>query len=203
LVFSSPGPKEGKTTVTANMAIAFAQIRRRVLLIDCDLRRPRLHHLFGIENNQGLVDLLRRADPALQPLNGVIRETAIPNLSVLAAGRADSGDPTLLHSPRLGEIVEACRSQFDMVLIDTPPMLTMADARVVARHSDGVVLVGRAHQTSRHSLRDVCQRLNKDGTRILGAILNDWNPKKSGRYSYYRYYDKYRHYYKTPETETK
>ena len=203
LVFSSPGPKEGKTTITTNIAIAFAQIRRRVLLIDCDLRRPRLHHVFGLDNTEGIVDLLRRSEPVETPLNGLIRETVVPNLSVMTAGRADAGDPTLLHSIRLGEIVDACRNQFDMVLIDTPPMLTMADARVIARHADAVVLVARANQTSRYSLRDVCQRLDKDGTRVLGAVLNDWNPKKSGRYTYYRYYDKYRHYYKAPETDSR
>ncbi|MGD0497940.1 MAG: polysaccharide biosynthesis tyrosine autokinase [Bryobacteraceae bacterium] len=195
LVLSSPGPKEGKTTIATNLAIAFAQIRRRVLLVDCDLRRPRMHHIFGLDNDSGVVDLLRSVEPLVGPLNGLIHKTSVPNLSVMTAGRADSGDPTMLHLQRFGEIVKACRDQFDLVLIDTPPMLTMADARVTARHSDGVVLVARANQTSRYSLRDACQRLNKDGTRILGAILNDWNPKKSGLYSYYRYYDKYRHYY--------
>jgi Mrp family chromosome partitioning ATPase len=87
-----------------------------------------------------------------------------------------------------------------MVIIDTPPMMTMADARVIARHGDGVVLVVRANKTSRDSLRDACRRFSEDGTRVLGAILNDWNPKKSGRYGYYRYYSKYKHYYR-PATE--
>jgi Mrp family chromosome partitioning ATPase len=81
-------------------------------------------------------------------------------------------------------------------------MLTMADARVIARHADGVVLVARANRTSRYSMRDVCQRMAKDGTRVLGAILNDWNPRKSGKYSYYRYYDKYKQYYAKPALES-
>jgi Mrp family chromosome partitioning ATPase len=88
--------------------------------------------------------------------------------------------------------------QHDPAIIDTPPMMTMADARVVARHADGVVLVVRATRTSRDSLRDAYRRFSEDGSRVLGAILNDWNPKKSGRYGYYRYYFKYKHYY-TPQ----
>ena len=195
LVFSSPAPREGKTTISTNLAVALAEIHKRVLLIDADLRRPKLHHVFELNNDRGMVDLLRHIEPIQGSLDGHIRATAVPNLSVMTASRVGSGDPTLLHSSRLAEIVKLCRGLYDVVLIDTPPMLTMADARVVARHADGVVLVVRANQTSRDSLRDASRRFFEDGTHILGAILNDWNPKKSGRYGYYRYYSKYKHYY--------
>ena len=86
---------------------------------------------------------------------------------------------------------------------DAPPVrrATIADARVIAREADGVVLVARANKTSRDSIKDACRRFREDGTRVLGAVLNDWNPKKSSRYSYYRYYDKYKHYYAGTETE--
>jgi capsular exopolysaccharide synthesis family protein len=198
LVFSSPAPSEGKTTISTNLAVALAEIHKRVLLIDADLRRPRLHNIFDLDNDKGMVDLLRRTEPIQGSLDGHIRATAIPNLSVMTAGPSGRGDPTLLHSARLGEIVKICRGLYDVVIIDTPPMMTMADARVVARHADGVVLVVRATRTSRDSLRDAYRRFSEDGTRVLGAILNDWNPKKSGRYGYYRYYSKYKHYY-TPQ----
>jgi Mrp family chromosome partitioning ATPase len=82
-----------------------------------------------------------------------------------------------------------------MVVIDTPPMLNMADARVIARYADGVVLVARANKTSRDSIKDAYRSFTGDGTRVLGTVLNDWNPKKSSRYGYYQYYDKYKHYY--------
>jgi Mrp family chromosome partitioning ATPase len=120
----------------------------------------------------------------------------------MPAGHSGAGDPTLLHSGRLAEIVQICRGLYDVVIIDTPPMMTMADARLVARHSDGVVLVARATRTSRDSLRDAYRRFSEDGSRVLGAILNDWNPKKSGRYGYYRYYSKYKHYYARPEKQS-
>ena len=196
IVFSSPAPREGKTTIATNLAIALAEIHKRVLLIDADLRRPRLHQIFDMDNATGLTDLLRQTEPIQGPMDGAIRATALTNLWVMSAGHAGRGDPTLLHSTRLGEVIQVCRGLFDSIIIDTPPMLTMADARVIARHADGLVMVVRANQTSRDSLRDAVRRFADDGTRVLGAILNDWNPKKSGRYGYYRYYSKYKHYYR-------
>jgi capsular exopolysaccharide synthesis family protein len=196
IVFSSPAPNEGKTTIAANLAVALAEIHKRVLLIDADLRRSRLHHIFNLANEKGMVDLLRQTEPLNGSLEGHFQATSIPNLSVMPAGRPSRGDPTLLHSARLGELIKCCREHFDVVILDTPPMLTMADARVIARHSDGVIMIVRANRTSRDSLRDACRRFTEDGTRILGGVLNDWNPKKSGRYGYYRYYAKYKHYYK-------
>jgi len=207
LIFTSPAPREGKTTIAANLAVAMAQIHKRVILIDGDLRRPRLHHLFQLSNDAGLVDLLRQNEPVRAPLDGYICKTAIPNLSVMAAGHASAGDPTLLHSQRLSEVIRICRDLYDIVMVDTPPMMTMTDARLIARHGDGVILVARANHTSRDSLRDAAHRFAEDGTRVLGAILNDWDPKMSGRYGYYRYYSKYKHYYKPSdergETDTK
>jgi len=201
IVFSSPAPHEGKTTIATNLAVALAEIHKRVLLIDGDLRRSRVHDVFGLENRSGLVELLRVPETLHMLTDGYAQTTSVPNLWVMTAGRAGRGDPTLLHSARLGEIVEACRASFDVVLIDSPPMLTMADARVIARHADGIVLVMRANRTTRDSLRDACRRFTEDGTPILGGILNDWNAKKSGRYGYYRYYSKYKHYYRAGDDE--
>jgi polysaccharide biosynthesis transport protein len=182
LVVSSAGPREGKTTLAANLAVTLAEIDRRVLLIDADLRRPRLHNIFEFENRAGLIDLLRSHDP-LSP-DAVIRPTGIPNLSLMTSGEAGDRDPMLLHSVRFSALLDAARASYDMVLIDTPPLLTMADARIIARHADGVILVARANRTLRDSLKDACDRLAEDGTPVLGAVLNDWNAKNSGRYRY-------------------
>jgi capsular exopolysaccharide synthesis family protein len=195
LVLSSAAPKEGKTTLATNLAIALAEIHQRVLLIDADLRKPRLHQVFELGNNAGLVNLLRQPVPIAEPLNGHVQTTAIANLSVMTSGKANEGEATLLHSQRLSEVIGIVRGQFDTVLIDTPPMLTMSDARVIARHADAVVLVARANVTSRDSLRDACARFAQDGRNVFGTVLNDWNPKRSSRYGYYRYYDRYKHYY--------
>jgi polysaccharide biosynthesis transport protein len=87
------------------------------------------------------------------------------------------------------------KHDYDLVLIDTPPMLNMSDARIIARQADGVILVVRANVTSRDSIKDAHRRFVEDGTRVIGTVLNDWNPKKSSRYSYHGYYDRYRDYY--------
>jgi capsular exopolysaccharide synthesis family protein len=185
LALASAGPREGKTTLAANLAIAVAGIGRRVLLIDADLRRPRLHQIFEFENGRGLADLLRSADPISDSLNHGSRATGVPNLTLITSGAAGEGDSDLLHSPRLKELLETACHDYDMVLIDTPPILSVADGRVVARQADAVVMVARANQTSRDSLRSACQRLAEDGALVLGAVLNDWNPKKGERQGYY------------------
>ncbi len=197
LVLSSASPGEGKTTIATNLALALAEIHRRVLLIDADFRRPRVHSIFEVDNEAGLADLLNDSNDAkpIALLNGHARPSGVPNLSIITSGGSGKGNPTLLHSQRLAELMDAARDSYDMVIIDTPPMLTMADARVVARHADGVVMVARAHQTSRDSLQDACQRLTEDGIKVLGVVLNCWDPKHSSHYGYYRYYDKYKHYY--------
>jgi capsular exopolysaccharide synthesis family protein len=202
IVISSAAPREGKTTLATNLAVAVAAIHQRVLLIDADIRRPSIHRFFDLENDMGLVDLLRSPVPIQEPLNGHARKTDILNLSVLTTGRPTSGDPTLFHSSRLTEIVSLVRAEYDMVVIDTPPMLNMSDARVIARHADGVVLVARANKTSRDSIKDAYRRFLSDGTRLLGTVLNDWNPKKSRRYGYYSYYDKYKQYYGDSKSKT-
>ncbi len=185
IVISSAGPKEGKTTLATNLAIALAEIDRQVLLIDADLRRPRLNCVFDLANTHGLVDALSGHEPLDSALTDHARYSGVPNLWVMTSGAADESAPSLLHSARLADLLDQARRQFEMVLIDAPPMLTIADARIIARHTDGVVLVARANETSRDSLQDACRRLTEDGTHILGAVLNDWNPKHSSRYSHY------------------
>jgi succinoglycan biosynthesis transport protein ExoP len=193
MVVTSAAPGEGKSTLVSNLAATLAEINQRVLLIDADLRRPSLHRMFGFQNDEGVAELLRAGNPTSP--NGSIRRTAIPNLSLLMSGPPHAGNPTLLYSDRLRDLLESVRNDYDAVFIDTPPMLTMADARVVARYSDAVILVARANITSRQALRDACQRFLDDGANVLGAVLNDWNPRKSSRYGYSRYYQRYKHYY--------
>jgi capsular exopolysaccharide synthesis family protein len=194
LVVSSPAPREGKTTVTANLAVALAEIGCRVLAVDADLRKPSLHEIFGVENGVGLAGVLRGTVPATRPLGELVSPTAVPNLTVLTAGSAAPADIALLHSPRLRELLTLARAHYDAVLIDTPPMAAMADARVVARQADGVILVARAGRTSRESLRSSSQRFLEDGTRVIGTILNDWDPRRSSRHGNDRYSECYRSY---------
>jgi polysaccharide biosynthesis transport protein len=196
LVLTSASPKEGKTTVTSNLAIALAEIRHNVLLIDADLRRPRLHSIFSVSNDKGLSDKLIEDQPIdVAGLEAVCLPTAIPHLYVLPSGGSRHSASSLVHSTRLPELLKLARERFDTVIIDTPPMATISDARVVARFADAVILVVRSGATTRDAALLAKRRFAEDGIEVLGSILNYWNPKTPG-YGYYRYYYAgYYHYY--------
>lgn len=196
IALCSASPSEGKTTVSSNLAAALADINQKVLLIDADMRRPRLHHIFGTSNTEGLSSLLKGHQPILgSPKSPLIVETEVPGLCLMSSGPAVSNASNLLYSPRLAEVLRAARGEFDYVLIDTPPMLQLADARIISQHCDTVILVVRAGKTSRDSARAARQKFQQDGTPVLGVILNDWIPGFNG-YGYdKKYYDRYAKYY--------
>ncbi len=191
VTLTSPGPQEGKTTVASNLAIALAEINRRVLLIDADLRKPRQHEIFHVSRDHGLAEILLERGPlSEESLNGSIRATGLENLYVLPAGEQTTGSTNLLYSKRMAELLERLDEAFDMILIDTPPMMQIPDARILGRLSDAVILVIRAGHTTRDTALAARERLTADGTRVLGTILNYWDPKKSSG-GYYHYYDRY------------
>jgi capsular exopolysaccharide synthesis family protein len=193
IVFTSAGTGDGKTTVVSNLAIATAEIRRKVLVIDADLRRPRMHDVFNLPNDRGLSDLLSEEFPA-NDLGNLIQETTIPNLHVLVAGPPTQAAAHLLYSPNFAAMLVRLKAEYDMIFIDTPPALQMTDARVAGRLADAAVLVARANSTTRDAMLAVKERFAEDRIQLLGTILNDWDPKKSltgyyGRYnqSYYKH----------------
>jgi capsular exopolysaccharide synthesis family protein len=192
----SSSPSEGKTTVSSNLAAALADINQKVLLIDGDMRRPRLHHIFGVANTEGLSSLLKGHSPVLgRPKEPIITETQVPNLCLMPSGPAVSNASNLLYSPRFAEVIRAARGEFDYILIDTPPMLQLADARIISQHCDTVILIIRAGKTTRDAAIAARQKFQQDGTPILGTILNDWVPGLNG-YGYdKKYYDRYAKYY--------
>jgi capsular exopolysaccharide synthesis family protein len=192
VVFTSPGPEEGKTTVVSNLGIALAEINRRVLLIDADLRRPQLHKVFDVPNSWGLSDLLREKTAlAESPLEALARPTQIAELYVLPSGPGTVSIANLLYSPRLPELLERLRREFDTVLIDTPPMLQIADARVLGQFADAAILVLRAGQTTRDAALAAKDRFAEDRIPLLGTILNCWKPGAAGKYyDYYYYYQR-------------
>jgi capsular exopolysaccharide synthesis family protein len=195
LVFTSASPADGKTTVVSNLAIATAEIRLKVLVIDADLRRPRMHEVFSLPNERGLTDLLSE-EFSKRNLIDLIQETPIPGLHVLTGGPPTQSASHLLYSPNFAALLNEVKEEYDMILIDTPPMLQMTDARVAGRLADAVVLVARAGLTTRDSLLAVKERFAEDRIRVLGTILNDWDSRRStnGYYSgsyYGRQYGRY------------
>jgi capsular exopolysaccharide synthesis family protein len=195
LVVSSAGSAEGKSMVTCNLAVAVAEIEQRVLIIDADLRRPRQHEIFSLNNERGLSNLLREKLPLKgdRTLGGLIRESEIPGLFVLTSGPGTNSATSLLYGSRMRALLAYVREQFDVVLIDTPPMLQISDARVVARMADAALMVIRAGRTTRDAAIAARQRFAEDCIPVLGTILNDWNPRLSLNGHYGDYEGPYRY----------
>jgi polysaccharide biosynthesis transport protein len=180
IAVTSPSPGEGKSTVVSNLAIGLAQAHHPVLLIDADLQRPRVHDSFGLPNTEGWAFVISQEHPITdEEFDRVVQKTAIPGLCILSSGTQTTKHASLLDSARLSELLRYARSRFKTILIDTPPLLRVSDTRVIGHRADAVVLVCRSGRTTREAARAAKQRLEEDGTPILGVVLNDWNPKHS------------------------
>ena len=170
LVVTSPGAKDGKSTVLANLAVALAQGGKRVILVDCDLRRPTQHTLFGLDNATGLTTMM--LDEAAQS-KPPLRETSVDGLRVLTAGPLPPNPAELLGSRRMKETLAALLKKADVLLFDAPPVLAVTDALVLAVRTDGVLLVVKAGGTTREHVQQAKERLERVNARIVGAVLNN------------------------------
>jgi len=185
LVLTSSMPSEGKTTTASNLAVTFAQQGKRVVLIDGDLRKARIHKVFGLTREPGLVDVLA----GLAALEDSIRPTDVPNLSILTSGTLPPNPSELLGGPRMREILDELQQQFDLVMIDAPPVLVAGDASILAALNASTIIVLRAGQTDRAAAFASVQQLQAVGARLLGAVLNDPDAKieRDENYYYYAY----------------
>ena len=199
LVVTSPGPGEGKTTIAANLAMAMAEAGRRVLVMDMDLRRPQIHDVFHLPNDRGFTDLVRGQDLPLRITEDhpAILKTAYPRVSVLPAGRLSLGDiGEVFHSPRVAGLLRQLRECFDVIILDTPPMLQFSESRLAASLADGALLVLRSGHTDKDSAMAARRQLAHDRVELLGTILNDWDPKQAGAAAAYgSYYSAYMRYH--------
>ncbi|HLK50440.1 MAG TPA: polysaccharide biosynthesis tyrosine autokinase [Bryobacteraceae bacterium] len=188
ILVTSPEPREGKTTIAGNLGLALAETGRRVLLVDADFRRPRAHLLFGVDNRNGLVELLEGSAPVESyPKSELGLPTPFPNLSILPNGRQARNIAQQINSPRLLDLLDRLRQEFDFVVIDAPPVLPVADARILGGIADGVVLVLRSGVTDRESALEALECLRTNGAAILGTVLNDWRLSRAEaqKYQYY------------------
>jgi polysaccharide biosynthesis transport protein len=191
VLLTSPSAGDGKTTVASNLAIAMAEMGRKVVLIDGDVRRPRLHEVWGITNDWGLADVLSEKTPvATIPLMKLVRETKVPGLYLLPSGTKTMTASCLFQSPNMAALLGHLRKEFDMIIIDASPMICFADARVLGRIADGVVLVFRAGRTTIESALFASRRFAQDGTRVIGTVLNSWDPQSARGYYGYKEYSK-------------
>jgi succinoglycan biosynthesis transport protein ExoP len=186
VVVTSSAPSEGKSTTAGNLAATFAQQGKRVLLVDCDLRKARLHKMFGVPREPGFTHLLL----GLKPLGEVVRATPVEGLFFLASGTLPPNPAELVGGEQMKAGLAALAEEFDLVVLDTPPLLAASDAAILGRLVDGVLLVVRAGQTERDAAKQAVRQLVVGRARILGAVLNDPDSKvgKYGGHYQYEYY---------------
>jgi succinoglycan biosynthesis transport protein ExoP len=195
LMVTSPEPGEGKTTTLANLAVAFAQNGMEVIVADCDMRHPRTHITFRLNNRKGLSNLFSQNSYVL---DGSCQPSGVDKLSVVTTGSLPPNPAELLGSKRMQAIIQAMAENADMVLVDTPPMLAVTDAAVLAPKVDGVLLVVRPGKTRASALRHTLEEMKQVGARVIGVVLNDVTTHRSAysyHYKYYRNYSAYQDYY--------
>jgi succinoglycan biosynthesis transport protein ExoP len=183
LVVTSAAPQEGKTLIATNLAATFARGGARVLLVDCDIHRPRLHRVFHVSREPGLMDLLRMETGGLNfetarrvarsQRAAAVRKTPVDGLSFLPCGTDAQGSPELLEPASLRGLLIQLKTEYDVILLDTPPVLVSADAATLAASADGVIMVVRAGHTDRGAAELAHQRVTAAGGKVLGAVLND------------------------------
>jgi non-specific protein-tyrosine kinase len=170
LVVTSAGVGEGKSTTLANLAVVSAQAGRKVILVDADLRRPTLHQTFGLDNETGLTTVMMDEAALASP---PLRDTKIEGLSVLTSGPLPPNPADLMGSRRMEEVITALSEQADQILFDTPPVVAVTDAAVLATKVDGVLLVISAGKTRREYARTAVQRLEQINARLVGTVLTN------------------------------
>lgn len=185
VMITSPGAGEGKSVTAANLAITFAQAGSRVALVDADLRRPILHHVFDLDGRRGLSHFLAGGTE----IDQVLVETDLTHLTVVGSGQVPPNPSELLASPRMTEFLSALAARFQVVIVDAPPVLAVTDASIVAPKTDGAVLVLRAGKTRTDMARAAVEQLSRTGARMLGAVVNDAS-RRDG-FSYYNGYYSY------------
>jgi capsular exopolysaccharide synthesis family protein len=183
VVVTSAAPQEGKTLIATNLAATFARSGADVLLVDCDIHRPRLHRVFQVPRSPGLMEILRTSQnglheetarrTAINQRLAAVRRTSIERLSFLPCGANANVAPELLEPASLRGLLQELQRQYDVIVLDTPPVLVSADAATLAASADGVILVVRAGQTDRGAADLARQRISAAGGRVLGAVLND------------------------------
>ncbi|MDQ4088940.1 MAG: CpsD/CapB family tyrosine-protein kinase [Actinomycetota bacterium] len=180
---TSPNAAEGKTTTVANLAVALARAGERVVIVSCDLRRPRIHEFFGLPNDVGFMSVVLGEMPLSAALQSVPGEA---RLQLLATGPIPANPSELLSSNRSGQVLDALRKEFSVVLIDCPPVLPVTDAAVLSSKVDGTLLVVTVGTTTGKQVTRSLELLRQVGAPIIGTVLNGVGSQ--GGYGYYAYY---------------
>ncbi|WP_338587239.1 CpsD/CapB family tyrosine-protein kinase [Clostridium baratii] len=180
ILVTSSEPGEGKSTTSGNLALAFAQDEKKVILIDCDLRKPSLHKKFRISNNRGLSDVIIDRDK----LNKCIQKRT-EYLDILTAGKIPPNPSEMLGSKAMSSLLDELSNVYDVIILDSPPVLAVTDAQILSTKVDGTVLVVRAEKTKKDIVLAAKGVLDKVNANILGTVLNGGDKNKDNYYYYY------------------
>lgn len=183
ILITSCAPSEGKSLTAANLAVSMAQDGKKILLVDCDLRKPMQRRVFNVMNIQGLTNILAEGTDYRE----VVNDVNVDNLSLITSGPKPPNPSEILGSSKMKAFIDQVTEDFDMVILDTPPMLPVTDASVLSRMVDGMLLVIRHGKTSIEAVETVKSQVEKVGANLLGAVINDV-PIDDSSYYYYEYY---------------
>jgi capsular exopolysaccharide synthesis family protein len=179
LMVTSSEPNEGKSTITSNLAIAFSQAGKKVIVVDCDLHIPQQHKIHGLSNDVGLSTILSKP----MKYEGAVKKTRYPGMSVLTSGPIPTEPSKLLNSQLMTTIMKTISDHYDVVLLDTPAFLAVSDTTHLASLVDAVILVVRRNLTREETVREACKQLVEIDTPIIGVVVN--NAERNGTYYYY------------------
>lgn len=182
IMVTSSGPAEGKSTTAANLAVTFAQLGKKVLLVDADLRKPTIHHTFGVNNLFGFTTVLTKQ----RALEKTVLETGEQDLYILTSGPIPPNPAELLSSKSMEQFIEDAKAEFEYIIFDTPPLLAVADPQILANQCDGSILVVYSEKTEIEPAKKAKELLANAQSKLLGVVLNH-KEAKSG--DYYYYYD--------------
>jgi capsular exopolysaccharide synthesis family protein len=188
LLVTSPAPNEGKSMTIGNLGAALAQAGQKVIVVDSDLHRPRLHKVFGLRNNLGVTTALLQEHPNV---DGLLQDTSISGLRVLTSGPLPPNPAELLGSARMRELRDVLTARADIVLFDSPPATALSDTAILSTQMDGVLLVVDAGATRREMARRAVEALLRVNAHIVGVLLNRMPTQSDSAYYYYYHYDDY------------
>jgi succinoglycan biosynthesis transport protein ExoP len=202
MLLTSASPREGKTTVSTNLAISLAQSGKTVLLVDTDMRRPRIHRaLADVANTRGVSTVVVGEDT----IDDVVVETEIENLFVMPCGPVPPNPSELLHTKGFAQLIEDAKARFDRVIFDSPPLGAVTDAAVLATQVDAVVVVLKAESTTRDALRSTLRQLRDVRANLIGGVINELDTRRNrgygGGYRYHYYYSRSEGYYTDPSED--
>ena len=198
ILVTSTIPGEGKTMISSNLAASFSRHGKKVLLIDCDMRRPMLHRHFKLTNDQGLIAWFEAGakipeNPLTDPALGIVKSDE--NLYLLRSGGRSKSPTEILENPIFGQFIESMKRHFDLVVIDSPPMGAVTDALLISERTDEIIYVCRFNRAYRKHIRLYIKQLKDSKNELLGVVLNGLSPRRIEYYSNYRYYRSYKKYY--------